>query len=105
MTVEEVMVEEVEVSLVEEVERAVRGDVLDRVNSICLVEESLAEEVELAMGGGVGAVGPVDGAVASSCLQNPFTIDVADAMPSAWEILHLVEATEDATEIAAAKKS
>ena len=91
--------------MVEEVERAVGGDVLDRVNSICLVEESPAEEVELAMGGGVGAVGPVGGAVASNCLQNPFTIDVADAMASAWEILHLVEATEDATEIAAAKKS
>jgi hypothetical protein len=85
-----------EVSPVEEVELlvAVCGDVL----SICLVEEVEVSPVEV--GGGVG------GAVASSsCLQNPLTIEVADAMASAWEVLHLVEATEDAAEIAAAKKS
>ena len=77
---------------VEGVELAVGDDVLD---GVCLVEE-----VELAVGGGVGD-GPVGWAVASSCLQNPFTIDVADAM-SAWEVLHPVAATEDAAEIAAA---
>ena len=53
------------------------------------------------MGANVGAVGPVGVAVASSCPQNPFTIDVADAM-SAWAVLHPVAATEDAAEIAAA---
>ena len=50
------------------------------------------------MGAEVGAVGPVG--FANSCPQNPFTIDVADAM-SAWEVLHPVAATEDAAEIAA----
>ena len=104
------MVGEVEVSPVDEVELAMGCDVLEGVNSICLVEEveldvSLVEEVELVVGGGVGPVGPVGGAVASSCLQNPFTIDVADAMASAWEVLHPVEAIEDAAAIAAAKKS
>lgn len=55
-------------------------------------------EVEPAVGAEVGAVGPVG--FANSCPQNPFTIDVADAM-SAWEVLHPVAATEDAAEIAA----
>ena len=36
---------------------------------------------EVIVGAEVGAVGPVG--VASSCPQNPFTMDVADAM-SAW---------------------
>ena len=55
-------------------------------------------EVELAVGTEVGVVGPVG--VASSCPQNPFTIDVADAM-SGWEVLHAMAATEEAAEIAA----
>jgi hypothetical protein len=90
-----------EVSPVDEVELAVGCDVLDGVN--CLVEEVEVSpvEVELDVGGGVGAVGPVSGP-ASSCLQNPFIIDVADAMASAWEVLHPVEATEDAAETAPA---
>ena len=54
---------------------------------------------EVIVGAEVGAVGPVG--VASSCPQNPFTMDVADAM-SAWEVLHPVAATEDAAETAAA---
>lgn len=54
-------------------------------------------EVELAVGAKVGAVGPVG--EASSCPQNPFTMDVADAM-SVWEV-QPVAATEEAAEIAA----
>ena len=91
----------VEAVVAEEVELVVDGDVL----SIWLVEEvevSPVDDAEL-VGGGVGVAGPVGGLVASSCLQNPFTIDVADAMASAWEVLQPVEATEDAAEIAAAK--
>jgi len=57
-------------------------------------------ELLVAVGAKVGAVGPVGVPVASSCPQNPFTIDVADAM-SAWEVLHPVAATEEAAEIAA----
>ena len=49
----------------------------------------------------VGAVGPVG--EARSCLQNPIIIDVADEM-SAWEVLHPVAATEEATEIAAGNR-
>ena len=52
-------------SPVEVVGPAVDGDVL----SVCPVEEvevSLVEEVELDVGGGVGVAGPVGGAVASS---------------------------------------
>ena len=76
--VEEAAVEEVEVSLVEEVELVAGGDVLGGVGC-CLVGV-----VELVVGGGVGVDGPDGGKVASSsCLQNPFTIDVADAMASA----------------------
>lgn len=53
-------------------------------------------EVGLAVGGKVGAVGPVSDA--SSCPQNPFTMDVADAM-SVWDV-HPVAATEEAADIA-----
>jgi len=53
--------------------------------------------VVIGVGAKVGAVGPVG--VASSCSQNPFKIDVAEAM-SAWEVLHPVAATEEAAEIA-----
>ena len=86
----EVALVEVEVPPVEEVELAVGGDVLDDVGS-CPVEEvevSPVEGVEPPMGGSIGIDSPVGGVVASSsCLQNPFAIDVADAMPSAWEVL------------------
>jgi hypothetical protein len=57
--------------------------------------------VGLAAGSDVGTVGSVGvGVVASSCPQNPFTIDVADAM-SLMAVLHPVAATEEAAEIAA----
>jgi len=62
--------------------------------------------VEVAVGTEVSigdAIGAIDGVgVASSCSQNPFTIDVADAM-SAKEVLHPVAATEEAAETAAEK--
>jgi hypothetical protein len=37
---------------------------------------------------------------ASSCAQNPFTIEVADAM-SVWRVVHPVAATEEAADTAA----